>query len=104
MVEAISATCSEREIEGAIQEYLEIAEFLDGGLKQQVEFDLESLTIATGRTPSDGERERFIEVQLQAIRWTFLGSGMTHPNFLVTLEHLQSEASQRMQQIATAFS
>jgi hypothetical protein len=104
MVEAISATCSELEIEGAIQEYLDIAEFLDGGLKQQVEFDVESLTKATGRTLSDGERGRFIEVQLQAIRWTFLGSGMTHPNFLVTLEHLQSEASQRMQQIATAFS
>jgi len=104
MVDAIGAKCSEREIEGAIQEYLEIAAFLDAGLKQQVEFDLESLSEATGRTLSAIEREQFMEVQQQALRWTFLGSGMTHPNFLVALEHLQPGASRRMQQIAEAFS
>lgn len=103
MVEAISARCTEQEIEAAIQEYLEIVAFLDAGLKQQVEFDFGSLKQATGRTLTDGERQSFVEVQLQAIRWTFLGSGMTHPNFLVTLDHLQSEAGQRMQQIAAAY-
>jgi len=103
MVEAISATCSAERIEAAIQEYLEIAAFLDAGLEQQVELDIESLAHATGRTFTDGERKRFVEVQLQATRWTFIGSGMTHPNFLVTLDHLQSEAGQRMQQTAAAF-
>jgi hypothetical protein len=103
MVEAISETCDEQEIEAAIQGYLEIGEFLDAGLKQQVELDLESLGKATGRNLSAGERERFLEVQHQASRWTFLGSGMTHPQFLVTLEHVQSKARPRIQKIAAAF-
>jgi hypothetical protein len=103
MVEAMSATCTKREIEAAIHEYVEIAEFLDNGFKQQVEFDLESLTQATGRTLSDSERERFSEVQLQANRWTFLGSGMTHPNFLATLDRLHTEASWRVKQISAVY-
>jgi hypothetical protein len=103
MVEAMSAKCSEQEIKAAIEEYLEIAAFLDDGLKQQVELDLDSLTRATGRILSDSEREKFMEVQLQAIRWTFLGSGMTHPNFLATLDHLHTEASRRVKQIAAVY-
>ena len=103
MVDAMSTTCSKREIESAIDEYIEIAEFLDNGFKQQVEFDLESLTKATGRTLSNSEREMFSEVQLQANRWTFLGSGMTHPNFLATLDHLHAEASRRVKQISAVY-
>ena len=72
MVEAIAATCREREIEGAIREYLEIAEFLDQGIRQQVEFDAESLTEATGISLLAGEWEQCMSVQRQAIRWTFL--------------------------------
>jgi hypothetical protein len=75
MVEAIAATCREREIEGAIREYIEIAEFLDQGIRQQVEFDAESLTEATGISLLAGEWEQCMSVQRQAIRWTFLGSG-----------------------------
>ncbi|HSE36877.1 MAG TPA: hypothetical protein VLG74_06205, partial [Blastocatellia bacterium] len=103
MVETMSETCSQPEIEAAIQEHLAIVRFMDEGFRQQVEFDLESLTRATGRNLSDSERDRFTELQLQAMRWTFIGSGMTHPNFLVSLEHLQPGASQRMKQIAAAF-
>lgn len=103
MVEAMSEQRTQQEIEAAIQEYLEIVRFMDDGLEQQVEFDMESLTRATGRILSDCERRTFREVQLQAMRWTFVGSGMTHPNFLASLEHLQPGAGQRMKQISTAY-
>jgi len=43
---------------------------------------------ATGRNLTEGEREKFMEVQHQANRWTYLGTGMTHPNFLATLDNL----------------
>ncbi|MCA1628014.1 MAG: hypothetical protein LC742_08635 [Acidobacteria bacterium] len=94
---------SQRGLEQAIEEYIEIVGFLDGGLKQQVAFDLESLTRATGRQLSASEREKFIEGQHQANRWTFLGSGMTHPNFLATLESHLLIAKGRVEQLALAF-
>lgn len=103
MVEALAEKCSPQEIESAIGEYLEIGSFLDGGLKQQVEFDLESLEQASRRKLSVSEREQFIAVQQQSNRWTYLGSGMTHPNFLATLENIQPGARKRLEQVATAF-
>jgi hypothetical protein len=103
MVEALAEGRSEQEIERAVNEYLEIGGFIDGGLKQQVEFDLASLERATSRQLSAGEREQFIEIQQQANRWTYLGSGMTHENFLTTLERLRPEARNRVEQVAPAF-
>ena len=103
MVEALGEACSDGEIDRAIEEYLEIGGLLDGGLQQQVQFDLESFSRATGREFNDSEREMFIRVQQQALRWTFLGSGMTHPNFLATLEGLRQGTRAKVEQIAPAF-
>jgi hypothetical protein len=68
-----------------------------------VEFDLESFERATDRKLTESERKQFIEAQQKANRWTYLGSGMTHPNFLATLESLQPAARQRIEQVAPAF-
>jgi hypothetical protein len=103
MVDALAATCSSREIDGAVGEYLQIGGMLDDALRQQVEFDLESLARATGRQLTLSERNQFIEVQHQANRWTYLGSGMTHPRFLAALEGLGHAARERIEQIAPAF-
>jgi hypothetical protein len=103
IVEALAAACSEQEIERAVDEYLEIGGLLDDGLKQQVQFDLESLVRATGGELAKSEREKFVAVQQQATRWTFLGSGMTHPNFLATLERLQPAARRRVEDVAPTF-
>jgi len=73
-------------------------------LKQQTEFDIEAFERATGRTLTAAERETMAKAQLQANRWTYLGSGMTHPNFLATLESLMPEARTRIEQIAPVFS
>jgi hypothetical protein len=103
MVDALAATYSQSEVDKAVGEYLEIGGMLDGGLRQQTEFDLEGLTRATGRELTPSEHDQFIEVQHQANRWTYLGSGMTHPNFLATLELLGSGSRERIEQIAPAF-
>ncbi len=104
MVQAISDACSEKEIGKAVDEYLEIGAMLDGGLAQQVQFDLESLSRAADRKLSEEETHRFIEVQRQATRWTFLGSGMSHPSFLETLEALLPGSKDRLEPIARQFS
>jgi hypothetical protein len=44
MVEAMAETYTESQIDAAVGEYLEIGGFLDGGLKQQVQFDLDVFT------------------------------------------------------------
>ena len=100
MVDALAANLTKREIEGAVEEYFELISFMDDGLKQQVEFDLESLIRATGRTFTEEERKAFTEVQHRAMRWTFLGSGMLHPNSLATLEHLLPGTRARVEKAA----
>lgn len=97
MVESLAEGCDEQELEKAINEYLEIGGFLDGGLKMQTQFDLEAFERATSRKLTDGQREQFMTTQHQANRWTYLGSGMTHPNFLATVEQLQPEARKRLE-------
>ena len=103
MVEALAEGRSRPDVEKAVEEYIEIGAFIDDGLKAQLQFDLDAFERATGRTLSVSEREKFVEVQTQANRWTYLGSGMTHPNFLATLQSLLPEARERVEQIAPLF-
>jgi hypothetical protein len=103
MIEAIAEGMSAEEIEKGVDEYLEIGGFLDAGIKQQTIFDLEAFERATGRKLNDAEREEFISVQHQANRWTYLGTGITHPKFLETLEYLNPEQRKRIESVATVF-
>jgi hypothetical protein len=104
MVAALAEGRSASEIEAAVEEYLEIGGFIDAGLAQQVEFDLDAFTRATGRELSDEEKAEFRRAQLQANRWTYLGSGMTHEQVLATLEGLGPAARRRVEEVAPAFS
>jgi hypothetical protein len=104
MIESLAKSCTPEEIEKALGEYLEMGSFLDHGLAQQVQFDLESLTLATGRQFSDEQIKEFETVQLQANRWTYIGSGMSHSNFLATVNDLSPEWKNKLERIAPSFS
>ena len=104
MVESLAAGRDEAGIMRGVDEYLAIGGFIDGGLKQQVEFDLDSFERATGIPLTDGEKEEFRRVQLQANRWTYLGTGMTHERVLETLESLTPKARRKVESISPAFS
>ena len=103
MVESLAAGRSEEQIMRGVEEYIEIGGFIDGGLTQQVEFDLDSFERASGRQLTDAEKEEFRRVQLQANRWTYLGTGMTHEKVLETLESLTPKARERIESISSAF-
>jgi primosomal replication protein N len=103
MIEALAEGRGEAELEKALGEYLEIGGFLDEGFRQQTEFNLENLQISAGRMLSGDERAEFMTKQHQALRWTFLGSGMTHANFLATLERLSPALRKRVEQVAPVF-
>jgi hypothetical protein len=68
-------------IEAAIDGYLEIGRFLDGGLKAQAELNLDAFERRRAAYSLRGTARCFLAVQHQAARWTYLGSGMVHPRF-----------------------
>jgi hypothetical protein len=103
IVESVASTASEDEIDQAFQEYAAIGEFLDQGIQQQAEFDVESFVKATGRQLSKSQRDEMTAAVLKAMRWTYLGTGMTHPNFLATVEEIKPEARKQIEKMAPAF-
>ena len=103
MVEALAEGRNAREIEARSTSTSRLAAFIDGGLEQQVELDLDAFTRATGRELNEEEKTRFRQVQLQANRWTYLGSAMTHERVLATLESLSPAARKRVEEVAPAF-
>ncbi len=50
------------------------------------------------------ERETLVAAQHQAQRWSYLGSGMSHPNFLATVGQLSVPERERLEGIAPMFS
>jgi hypothetical protein len=104
IVEGLAEACTPAEIERAGREYLEIGGFIDGGLQQLVVLDCENLVRATGCSLSEQERQEFMTVQLQANRYTFIGSGMTHPNFLGSVERLNPALRRQIEEVVPVFS
>lgn len=103
MVEEVVGNATAKEIDQAFAEYAEIGAFLDNGIQQQAEFDVESFVHATGRNLSKSEREQVKAAVLKGMRWTYLGTGMTHPNFLASVESIKPEARKQIEEMAPAF-
>ncbi len=103
MIEALASGMAEAEIKAGVADYLNIGGFLDTGLRQQTLFDLEAFEVATGRTLTETEREEFIEKQHQANRWTYIGTGITHPKFLDTVSKIASGEIKRIEVAGPVF-
>ncbi len=103
MVEALADGRDEASIQSAIDGYLEIGAFLDGGFAAQTSLNLDACEAATGRKLGAQRREHLQTQQHQALRWTYLGSGMVHPKFTATLAGLSAAARDRIAAVAPAF-
>lgn len=103
MVEALAEGRSEIALQRAIDGYLEIVMFLDAGLRTQAVFNLAAFERATGRELVERERPGLIEQQHQALRWTYIGSGMTHPKFVASLAAISPAAGDRVAAVAPSF-
>jgi len=103
MVEALAEGRSAPELAAAIDGFLAIGLYLDAGLRTQSEFNLAAFERAAGRTLPAEVREAFIVQQHQALRWTYLGSGMAHPRFRATLGAISPEGLARVDAVAAAF-
>jgi hypothetical protein len=104
MVEALADGRDEAAIMAAIDGYLEIVAFLDGGFKAQAELNIDAFQRAARPSLSATQSEELLAQQHQALRWTYLGSGMVHPKFGATLAALSPAAQDRIAAVAPAFS
>jgi len=102
IIDKIASALEQAKIEAGIDDYMDIGKMLDGGLAAQVQLDQESLQKAIGRTLSAEEKAEIAQAQTKAYRWTFLSSGMTHPNFDKSLRELSAQGHERVGQLARA--
>jgi para-aminobenzoate N-oxygenase AurF len=102
VVDKLATRLQRKEIEKGIDDYMDIGKLLDGGLQTQVRLDIESLEKATGRVFTAAEREEIEREQVKSYRWTFLLSGMTHPNFDRSLRELSADGHRRVAELARA--
>jgi hypothetical protein len=103
IVEELAETASPSEIDQAFEDYGKIGAFIDEGIQRQSEFNVDAFVAATGRTLNQRERAKVAETITKGMRWTYLGTGMTHPNFLSTVEQIKPEARIQIEAQASAF-
>jgi hypothetical protein len=104
LIEEVASDLGAEEREAAVDGLLELGNAVDGLLAQQVQLDIDALQLATGRTFSEPEREEIRIHQQRAYRWTFLVSGLEHPNFVRIVEQLTASGAEKVAQAATALS
>jgi hypothetical protein len=104
MLQVLTDNRSTAEIEKGLSDYAAIGGLIDGGIPKQVRFDMQALQRAAGRSFSKHEEEQFRAVQTQAQRWTYLGSAMTHPQFLRTVGDISPAARIKIEEMSKAFS
>lgn len=104
MVDALAESSTQEEIEMAISEYFEIIDMIDQGLRQQAEFDADAFTAATGRSFHGDERSLYVNTQHQAMRYTFIGSGMNHPQFMGSVKRISPNACGQVRSAAQVYS
>lgn len=102
LINEIAGGLSEGERETAIDELLELGMAIDGLLGQQIEMDIESLGAVTGRAFSEEEKEEIRDHQRRSYRWTFLVSGLEHPNFVKIVGELTKGGGEKIAGAAKA--
>jgi hypothetical protein len=90
--------------ETAIDEVLDLGGAIDGLLQQQIALNIEALEQATGRAFTEPERREISEKTLRAWRWTFLVSGLEHPNVVKLVSEITRDGPAKLQAAAQALS
>jgi hypothetical protein len=104
MIDEVTTEVPLERREEAVDEVLELGMAVDGLLAQQIELDIDALERATGRSFSDEERDEIRAHQHRAYRWTFLVSGLEHPNFVRIVDELTDSGTDKIEAAAQALS
>lgn len=103
IVEALAEDSTEDQRRQGFDDYVALLAFLDEGLGQQVELDLEALERATTTSLTPEQRLEFVAVQRQAQRRTYLGSGVTHPRVRTAIERMLPSAAPELDELAALY-
>jgi hypothetical protein len=90
--------------ERAIDQLFELGGAVDRLLGHQIELDIDALQKATGRTFTDVDQDEIRTHQRRAYRWTFLVSGLQHPNFIRIVEQVTNTGTNKIAAAAQALS
>lgn len=90
------------ERETAIDEVIELGGAIDGLLSQQIGLNIEALEKVTGRTFTAAEKEEITTKTQRAWRWTFLVSGLEHPNVVKLVSELTTQGPGKIKGVAEA--
>ena len=104
LIDELTREISPADREKAIDELLELGGAVDTLLSQQADLDLQSLERATGRTLRDEEKAEIKQHTQRAYRWTFLVSGLEHPNFVKIVGELTAEGQGKLRAAAKSLS
>ncbi len=92
------------ERETAIDEVIELGGAIDGLLSQQIGLNIEALEKVTGRTLTAAEKEEITTKTQRAWRWTFLVSGLEHPNVVKLVSELTTHGQGKIKGVVEALS
>ncbi len=83
---------------------IELGGAIDGLLLQQIGLNIEALEQVTGRSFTAENKEEITTNTQRAWRWTFLVSGLEHPNVVKTISELTTEGPGKIRAVAEALS
>ena len=104
LIGEVAEELSLEEREAAVDEVIELGGAVDGLLAQQIGMNIAALEKATGRTFTDAEKDEITANTQRACRWTFLVSGLQHPNIVRAVGELTTEGSAKIEGVAAALS
>ena len=104
MVQYLGQKLNDAAIETAIDDYIAIIQYLNEGLKAQVQLDIASLEMPIARTLTAPCREEIRQIQEFSYQKAFLISGITHPNFVQSVHELSATGYARIAAIVNTFS
>jgi hypothetical protein len=104
LIAEVAEDLSIAEREAAIDEVIELGGAIDGLLQQQIGMNIDALEVATGRVFTEVERAEISDATLRAWRWTFLVSGLEHPNVVKLVGELTTQGPAKIRSVAEALS
>jgi hypothetical protein len=104
LIHETAAELTSEERERAIDEVLELGMAIDGLLLQQIGMNIDALEVALDRKFSADERAEITAKTQRAWRWTFLVSGLRHPNVVRTVGEITEHGQAKFEAAAVALS
>jgi len=103
-IQRFAGAATQAERDAAVDAVLEIGGAFDGLLKAQAELDIASLERVCARTFSAEDKAEILAKQHKAYRYTFLVSGLTHPNVIETIGAVSKAGVDKFAATASALS